>query len=619
MSFIAVQLLTGLANAMFLFLVASGLSLIFGVTRVINFAHGSFYMLGAYLTFTLVRILPLGPTGFYAGALLASLGVALLGGIIEVSLLRRIYRAPPLYQLLLTFAVVLLIGDSVKFLWGTENRMGPSPAGLSGSVAILGQLFPTYDLAMLLLGPALALGLRQVLYHTRWGILIRAATSDREMVGALGVNQAWLFTSVFVLGAWLAGLAGALQVPRLALTTAMDADAITDAFVVVVIGGMGSPFGALLGAILIGLLQAFSILLLRREVHLAIVFILMAGVLVLRPWGLLGRPEAEAGSPAASSGTEPGPPLGLPRWIWVGLVLVLVLLPPILPTFYLWILIEIFAFALFAGSLQLLVGTGGMLSFGHAAYFGLGAYGAALLMRQGGLPMPAAFLLGPLVGGAAALLFGTFCVRLMGVYFAMLTLAFSQIAFAIVHQWYDFTGGDNGILGVWPAGLLSTPLRYYYVALVAGGGGLALLGRVTGSPFGVVLRAARDHPQRSRAIGVNVREQRRLAFLIAGLFAGLGGTIFVFLKGSAFPDYLSISMSIEPLVMILLGGIQTLGGAVVGAGTYKVLDTLITRYTSYWQAVLGATLVFLVIVFPHGLIGFMQRDWPRSRKRPGHD
>jgi branched-chain amino acid transport system permease protein len=617
MSLVIVQLLTGLANAMFLFLVASGLSLIFGVTRVINFAHGSFYMLGAYLTSTLVTVLPLGPVSFYAGALLASLGVALLGSVIEISLLRRIYRAPPLYQLLLTFALVLLIGDGVKFLWGTENRMGPSPPGLSSSVPILGQLFPTYDLAVLLLGPVVALGLWWVLYHTRWGVLIRAATSDREMVGALGVNQAWLFTGVFILGAWLAGLAGALQVPRVALTTVMDASVITDAFVVVVIGGMGSPFGALLGAVLIGVLQAFGILLLPRELHLAIVFILMAAVLIVRPWGLLGRPEAQAETSIVSSGAGMGGKLLLPLWGRVALVLVLVLLPLILPTFYVWVLIEILAFSLFAGSLQLLVGTGGMLSFGHAAYFGLGAYGAALLMKHGGLPMPAAFLLGPLVAGAAALLFGVFCVRLSGVYFAMLTLAFSQIAYAIIHQWYEFTGGDNGILGVWPAGLLATPLRYYYVALLAGAGGFALLGRVTGSPFGYTLRAARDHAQRCRAIGVDVRGHQLLAFLIAGLFAGLGGTIFVFLKGSAFPDYLSIPVSIESLVMILLGGIHTLAGAPVGAAAYKILDTAITQYTSYWQAVLGGILAFLVVAFPHGLIGYVQSR--RSRVGPDRD
>ncbi|MBI4736841.1 MAG: ABC transporter permease [candidate division NC10 bacterium] len=617
MALLIVQLLTGLANAMFLFLVASGLSLIFGVTRIVNFAHGSFYMLAAYLASTLVTALPLGPSSFYAAVILAPLGVALLGGLIEVCLLRRIYRAPALYQLLLTFAVVLVIGDAVKFFWGTENRTGPSPPGLSGSVPILGQLFPTYDLAILLLGPLFALVLWWMLHRTRWGILIRAATSDREMVGALGVNQTWLFTGVFVLGTWLAGLAGALQMPRVALTTVMDSTVIVETFVVVVLGGMGSAFGALLGAVLIGVLQAFGILWLPREFHLAIVFILMAAVLILRPWGLLGRPEAETPPPGGAVGLGAGRRLRAPGWVWAGGLLLAVVLPPLLPAYYVWVLVEILALALFAASLQLLVGTGGMLSFGHAAYFGLGAYGAALLMKRAALPMPAAFGVAPLVAAAAALLFGAFCVRLSGVYFAMLTLAFAQIAFAIVHQWYDFTGGDNGILGVWPSASLATPVRYYTLALLATALGLGFLWRVTGSPFGYTLRAARDHPRRCQAIGVNLRAHRLLAFGVAGLCAGLGGAIFAFSKGSVFPDYLSMPMSVQSLVMVLIGGIHALTGASVGAAVYKLLDIVITKYTGYWQAVLGGILACLVVAFPHGLVGFVQARWTRMRTSLG--
>jgi branched-chain amino acid transport system permease protein len=298
-------------------------------------------------------------------------------------------------------------------------------------------------------------------------------------------------------------------------------------------------------------------------------------------------------------------------------LLALLLIPPLLPTFFVWLLVEILACALFAASLQLLIGSGGMISFGHAAYFGLGAYGAALWMQQGGLPMPVAFLLGPLVSLLAALLFGLFCVRLSGVYFAMLTLAFAQIAYAVVHQWYDVTGGDNGLLGIWPAPWLAAPLRYYYLALLAAGVGLAFLRRATASPFGITLRAARDHATRCEALGVNVRMHQLLAFSVAGLCAGLGGTIFVFLKGSAFPDYLGIPVSVESLVMVLLGGLQSAAGAPVGAAIYLVLDNFITKYTGFWQAALGGVLILLVLVFPQGVGGWLaaraaSREAPRD-------
>jgi branched-chain amino acid transport system permease protein len=603
-SIIVVQLLSGLAHAMVLFLIASGLSLIFGVTRVVNFAHGSLYMLAAYLTYTLTSLLPLGPASFYVAVLAAALAVGVVGLVIEVGLLRRVYKAPELYQLLLTFALVLIISDVVKIGWGSDNRTGPSAPGLAGSVPILGQLFPSYDLALIVIGPVVALGLWWLFYRTRWGVLIRAATQDREMVAALGVDQARLFTAVFALGAALAGLGGALQVPRQPLTIVMDTTIITEAFVVVVIGGMGSVPGALLAAILIGVIEAFGVLILPKAT-LVMTFAVMAVVLIVRPWGLLGRPEAQgrgAGGAIAATAAR-----GIPR-AWVIAVLVaLVAVPPLLPTFHVWVLVEILAFALFAASLHLLMGTGGMVSFGHAAAFGLGAYGAALLMKVFDASMPVAFIAAPVVAALCAVVIGFFCVRLSSIYFAMLTLAFAQIAYAIVHQWYDVTGGDNGLLGVWPAPWLASPIRYYYVALVACAGGIALLGVIGKAPFGLVLRAARDHARRAETVGVNVRSHQWLAFIIAGFFGGLAGATFVFLKGSAFPDYFSVPRSVEPLVMVLLGGVPSLAGAPIGAAIYKILDTVVTKYTEYWQMVLGVILVTLVLAFPRGVLGVLDR------------
>src|SRR5213596_2991450 len=316
---------------MVLFLIASGLSLIFGVTRIVNFAHGSFYMLAAYLTYTLTATLPLGAAAFYVAVLLAALAVGLAGLGVEVVLLRRVYRAPELYQLLLTFALVLVVADAVKLVWGSENLTGPAAPGLTGSVAVVGQLFPTYDLGLIALGPAVAAALWWLFYRTRWGVLIRAATQDREMVALLGVDQARLFTGVFALGCGLAGLAGALQIPRQALTTVMDAAIITEAFVVVVVGGMGSVPGALLAAVVIGVIDAFGVLVLPRA-SLVLTFVVMAVVLVVRPWGLMGRPEAHPRTAGGAIVTARA--LCMPR-PWVAAVVVLLIAaPPILPTFH---------------------------------------------------------------------------------------------------------------------------------------------------------------------------------------------------------------------------------------------------------------------------------------------
>jgi branched-chain amino acid transport system permease protein len=603
MSVLFVQLLSGLANAMFLFLIASGLSLIFGVTRIVNFAHGSFYMLAAYLTYTLAATLPGGPVAFYAAVLLAAILVAALGGLVEVLLLRRVYRAPELYQLLLTFALVLVTADAVRYLWGADNKTGPVAPGLAGSVPIAGQLFPSYDLAVIAFGPLVALGLWLLFHRTRWGILIRAATQDREMVAALGVDQSRLFTSVFVLGSFLAGLGGALQVPRLALTTVMDTSIIVEAFVVVVIGGMGSVWGALLASLLIGVLNAYGVLLLPKAA-IVLIFVVMAVVLVVRPWGLLGRPEIQL-RPPGGGGVAGAPPRRLgPVWLGLGL-LALAGVPLVLPTFWISIVVEIFAFALFASSLHLLMSVGGMVSFGHAAYFGLGAYGAAVLLQLAGVPMPAAFALAPVAAALAACVFGYFCVRLTSIYFAMLTLAFAQIVYAVVHQWDDVTGGDNGMLSVWPAPWLATPSRYYYWALAATVVGLLLLRLVTASPFGLTLRAVRDHARRAEAVGVNIRVLQWTAFVVAGFVAGLGGAIYAFLKGSVFPVYTESPMSVQPLVMVLLGGVGSPAGPLIGAAVYKLLDTVITRYTDYWQIVLGAILLVLVLAFPRGIAGVL--------------
>jgi branched-subunit amino acid ABC-type transport system permease component len=274
---------------MFLFLIASGLSLIFGVLRVLNFAHGTFYMLGAYSAFQLVQWMGTGPGTFWVAALGAAGAVAVLGGIVERFLFRHLYGKDELYQLLFTYALVLVLSDVAKILWGTQQKSVSRPPGLSGAFSLFGATIPYYNLFILLLGPSIALAFWFALQRTRIGRFIRAAALDRETLGALGVNVSGLYTGVFVLASFLGGLGGALVTPVRTIVPGMDTEIIVEAFIVVVIGGLGSFWGTFLGSLIYGQVLSFGILFFPRF-SIFSVFALMAAVLILRPWGLLGRP-----------------------------------------------------------------------------------------------------------------------------------------------------------------------------------------------------------------------------------------------------------------------------------------------------------------------------------------
>ncbi|NYS16735.1 ABC transporter permease [Achromobacter xylosoxidans] len=611
------QLLNGLADASALFLVAAGLSLIFGVTRVVNFAHGSFYMLGIYLAWTFTRHFGDG-AGYWAGLLLAALATGLIGAAAELLVLKRLYRAPELFQLLATFALVLIIGDATLAVWGPEDLFSPRAPGLSGAVDILGRRFPQYDLLLIAAGPVVLGLLWLLLMRTRWGRLLRAAAENRDMLAALGVNQAWLFTSAFTLGAFLAGLGGALAAPRVPATLGLDLEIIASAFVVVVVGGLGSIPGAFLAAILICCVKAVFVFLGQVQIGpwlfnlskltLLAEFAVMAVVLVARPWGLLGQPPAPSSHTLAAE--APIVPAGRRLRLAYGLLLALLILAPLATSQWPYagiLLTEILIAALFAASLHFLTGLAGMTSFGHAAWFGLGAYGAALLLKLMALPMEAALLLGPFAAALGALLFGWFCVRLSGVYLAMLTLAVAQILWALAYQWDEVTGGSNGLIGLWPSSGLARGPWFYYLTLALCALGIAWLRRLAFSPLGYALRGVRDSGLRAEALGMDTRRIQWIGFVAASLAAGLAGSLYAFSKGSIAPDVLAVSRSVDGLVMVLLGGLQTLAGPLVGAAAYTWLQDAAARSTEYWHAVLGLAILALVMLFPAGLAGAAAR------------
>jgi len=622
---LAFQALDGLASASGLFFVAAGLSLIFGVTRIINIAHGSLYMLGTYIAVTLVTAMGGSALGFWGGIVASAIIVAVIGALIEVLLLRRVYAAPELFQLLATFALLLVINDATLWLWGPEDLLGPRAPGLRGAIEVLGRNLPSYDAFLIVVAPIALCVLHIMFARTRFGRLVRAATEDRDMLGALGVNQSVLFTAVFALGALLAGLGGALQVAREPADLGMDLTVITDAFVVVVVGGMGSIVGSYIAAVLIAEVKALCIGLGLvtfggfsvnfSKFTLVAEFLVMAIVLIARPHGLLGRPQVAARGAAAEPEAPIRPASRTVAIIGVVVLLVLIALPWLARAspYALVLGVDVLIAVLFATSLHFIVGPGGMASFGHAAYFGLGAYGTALAVKWLAAPMGLALAAAPVAAALGALLFGWFAVRLSGVYLAMLTLAFAQIVWSIVFQWQEFTGGSNGVLGIWPSVPFDRLSAFFLLTLVLVVAGVLLLRRVLFAPFGYAMRAGRDSPLRAEAIGIDVKRVHWLAFAIAGTVCGVAGGIFAFAKGSISPETISIGRSIDGLVMVLLGGVQTLSGPIVGASVFAVLQDLVMQQTEYWHALLGGIILVLVLAFPAGLAGGFLRLAARWR------
>ncbi len=611
---LVVMTLNGLVIAASLFIVAAGMSIVYGVSRTSNFAHGSLFMLGAYIAYSLGAALPYGTVWFFVAALLSAGAVGLLGLVVEMVIFRRLYAAPHHLQLIATFGLFMILRDLTLVIWGPYELFGPRVPALAGAVKILGRRFPEYN--FVILGTSVALlALLWVIFHkTLWGVKLRAATQDREMVAALGVDQRWLFSGVFVMGAVLAGLAGALQIPSQPAHLGMDLDIVIQAFAVIVIGGMGSIAGTFLASIMVGLITAVGAVMFS-QFSLVLVFMLMAAVLVVRPNGLLGKNLGHDWKDPAGAGAPPRRAGPRTRLVWLALVAVLAAAPLLVGNFGLNVLAETLIYALFAFSFFFMGGPGGMISFGQAAFFAVGMYTAALLLRDAGIGLGLALIAGPACAALSAALFGFFYVRVGGIRLAMLSLAFGQLVWAVLYQWYAVTNGDNGILNVWPPSWVGGPIAYFYLTLLFCAGGMLAMRQIVFAPFGYGLRAARDSPLRAEAVGVNIPLQRWIGFVVSGAFAGLAGVLMVYLKGSAFPAYADIATSFDALVMALLGGLQSLSGPLFGAAIYRALKVYLQIEFIRWPILMGVALILIAMFLPRGLDGAVNEVRARMARR----
>jgi branched-chain amino acid transport system permease protein len=288
-TFFFIQVLNSISLGMNLFIIAAGLSLIFGVLRVINFAHGVFYMFGAYIMYTVAQDMEL---GFVTGVIAAAAGLAFIAIVVERGLFQWLYDKEHLMQLLLTFAIVLIMGDLAKVIWGTDQLSVSYPDGLDGAVDLGITIYPAYRMMLAVIGPVIFIGLFLLIERTRWGRLTRAATQDMEMLAALGINVPVIYVTIFLIGSALAGVGGALAAPISSPTPGMDATIIVECFVIVIIGGLGSLWGTFVGALIYGFVFNFGSVIVPNWQDV-FAFLLLMVVLLIRPWGLYGKPERE--------------------------------------------------------------------------------------------------------------------------------------------------------------------------------------------------------------------------------------------------------------------------------------------------------------------------------------
>ncbi|MGZ3557886.1 MAG: ABC transporter permease [Thermodesulfobacteriota bacterium] len=614
-----VHILNGLATSMLLFLVASGLNIIFGILGVINFAHGTLFLLGAYVTLSVIKM----GGSFWLALIVAPPIVALIGGAIEYLLCRRLYGRHHIYQILLTFALVLVINDLIKLIWGADLKSVSPPPVLSGVVPIFGKPFSVTSLFIIVIGFLSALGLWVVFQKTRIGKILRAVSSDREISNALGFNVKSIYSLAFMVGAFLAGVGGVLGTLRISFTPGVDVEYLIFSFAVVVIGGLGSFLGSFIGAIIVGEMYSLGIFAIP-SLAMSFVFILLVLTLVARPRGLFGRIAEGRHIPIAPYMGRMGLseflmakkiPLQLGTYL-IGFVLIglLVIAPVAISKYWTTLVTEIFVFAIFATSFNLLLGYTGMLSFGQAALFGAGAYTVSLIFLKLTASWPIAFLGAILVSALVAVIIGYLSIHRAEIYFAMLTLAFAQLFYTVIYKWTKFTGGSDGLIGIpFPKfnlfGMvvnLSSPAKYYYFSLVVMLLSLFILRRIVQSPFGQMLLAIRENPVRLEFTGINPKNYKLISFVIAGIFSGLAGALFAPFEGTIDPGIAHWAKSADPVFMSLAGGITTFIGPTIGSAVFLILSSVISTVTQYWMLIFGLILISIVILFPSGMTGFVR-------------
>ena len=625
MELFLLNMLNGISFGAILFLVGAGLSLIWGVMGILNLAHGALYMVGAYIGWTIA--IKLG-WNFWLAVLAGAVVAGLLGLVMERGFFRYL-RGRLNEQVLLTFGVLYILTNLCQWIWGPVIKAPFTAPILSGSFHIIGgYTYSTARIAISLIGIAVAIGLWWLIERTRIGAIIRAGMDDRETTMGLGINHGLFAAAIFVLGCFLVGGTGVIGAHLFGVYLDLGLDILLLAIVVTVVGGTGSVRGALLGAMLIGLIISFGKALVP-QLSMFFIYLAMIIILLVKPSGLLGRAVSSGG---ASSGAE------IPKKVtarvkpikqpWQEKIIryspfviggiIFIILPSIVPSYIQSILTEVIIFAIFAMSLDILMGYTGLVSLGHAAFFGVGGYTVGILLTKHyaesfWIIAPA----GILMAAIAAAVFGIIALRTSGVYFMLVTLALSMLLYSLAFKWFSVTRGSDGLAGIkLPAlglpWLTMNHTSFYYFIFLASIICFFLMYRLVNSPFGYALQGIRENEPRMQSLGYNTWLYKYIAFIIAGLFAGVAGTLFAYNNGVITPVEIGATISILAVLICIIGGLGTLWGPVIGAVVIILVEYFSSIYfPERWPLVLGAVFVVTVMFLRGGIAPYLLKFWER--------
>jgi len=650
MDMISFAILNGLSAGMAIFLVAAGVTLIFGILKVLNFAHGGFLMVGAYVAFTL--------TGSYPSSIWVLLGAALAGGVVaagmgwvtDLVILRRLRGADMHYVLISTFGLMILLVGVVKVIWGLDYHSVSPPPLLEGTLIWGPVMLPYLSVFTICVGVATFLVLDFVIQRTSVGKLLLGLVRDPWMVSIMGYNVPVIYTLTVIAACFLAGLAGGLLLPNQALSPALGDTYIILGFITVILGGLGSVRGAFIAAMILGVADSVSVVVLNVYPGIAI-YVCLVLTLLIRPQGLFGPTEfsqaqvgwlvdarfskarrtlealRNRGGAVIARADRLIDPREWPRLdlrltdrippkillpFGIGLALALLAVPYLVTPTLVFIIGVAILQGLFAMSWHFLFKNVGVISFGHAAFFATGAYLTGYILKMGiAVPFLVALVLAALVGAVIAGVIGLIALkRSSGIFFAILTLGLGEMCYIIVSS-TEALGADDGMagiprpvmsLGITELSLAGDNAYYWFICAISA---LVIFGLwwLSNNRFGRVLRSIHQDSERAIFLGVDTDRYRLVAFMISGAVAALSGALYGPWMQIVVPDTAHLIHSTDAVLNSLLGGLGSFWGPMVGSAAFAAIHFFTRTLTGISEIVIGGTLLTVVLVAPFGLIG----------------